>query len=166
MGTKTLSKSIKARTEERAPKINFHPFLLWQKSVNYFYQSDVEDITSPTVRITVMAEYSRPVQGSKEAQGQPGWVSLTARLLLTPPWSLIHFRLINQIREQTSRLEQIYYRCPKLSVLLLQGFCSLTRLYTLVKESLGCCSWNWVHFLLSTHLQLHTPSHSRSANSP
>lgn len=85
--------------------------------------------------------------GSKEAQGQPGWVSLTARLLLTPPWSLIHFRLINQIREQTSRLEQIYYRCPKLSVLLLKGFCSHTQLYTLVMGSLGCCSWNWVHFL-------------------
>lgn len=83
---------------------------------------------------------------SKEAQGQPDWVSLTARLFLSPPWSLIHFRLIKQIREQTSRLEQMYYRCPKLSVLL-KGFCSHTQLYTLVTGSLGCCSWDWVHFL-------------------
>lgn len=109
MGTKTLGKSIKARTEERAPRIHSYPFIVWEKSMNYFYQSDVEDINSPTVRrITVMVDNPDQPLGSKEAQGQPDWVSLTARLLLTPPWSLIHFRLINQIREQTSRLEQIY----------------------------------------------------------
>lgn len=70
-----------------------------------------------------------------------------ARLLLNPSWSLIHFRLINEIREQTSRLEQICYRCPELSALLLKGFCSHTQLYTLEMGSLGCCSWNWAHFL-------------------
>lgn len=125
MGMKILSKSIKTRTEETAPKIHSYPFLLWIKSVNYFYQSDLEYINSPTVRrITVMVDNPDQLLGSKEAQGQPGWVSLTSRLLLTPPWSLIHFRLINQIREQTSRMKQICYRCPKPSVLLLKGFCS------------------------------------------
>lgn len=108
----------------------------------------MEDINSPIVRrITVMVDNPDQLLESKEAQGQPDGVSLTARLLLTPPWSLIHCRLITQIREQTSRLEQIYYRCPKLSVLLLKGFCSHIQLYTLVTGSLGCCSWNWVHFL-------------------
>lgn len=116
--------------------------------MNYFYQSDVEDINPPIVRrITVMADNPDQLLGSKEAQGQPDWVSLTARLLPTPPWSLIHLRVINQIREQTSRLEQIYYRCPKVSVLLLKGFCSHTQLHTLVTGSLGCCPWNWGHFL-------------------
>lgn len=135
--------------------------------MNYFYESDVEDINSPTVRITVMVDIPDQLLGSKEAQGQAGWVSLTARLLLTPPWSLIHFRLINQIREQTSRLEQIYYRCPKLSVLLLRGFCSHTQLYTLVTGPWDAAHGTGFIFCLdelSIHHQLCTPSHSRPAN--
>lgn len=50
MGMKILSKSIKAKTEERVPKFHSYPFLLWKKCVNYSYQSDLEYMNCPTVR--------------------------------------------------------------------------------------------------------------------
>lgn len=58
MGTMPPSKSVEARIAERAPKIHSY-FLLWKKSVNYLYHSDVEDINSPTFkRIILTVDYT------------------------------------------------------------------------------------------------------------
>lgn len=54
MGTMPPSKSVEARIAERAPKILSYHFLLWKKSVNYLYHSDVEDINCPTFQTIIL----------------------------------------------------------------------------------------------------------------